>query len=146
MFPLIEQVGSLLHSCDGHTLHGRFHAIRESCSSFITEESYQSSASNTLRWSLFPDHSHLDLAHLRFGPSRPVHLVSFDLANPRTLDDGAVVYRSGLPHRCRDDLYSATLTLEANGDLVLRWRIAGPGKNQTIVTRYAAAPIPAEET
>jgi hypothetical protein len=77
---------------------------------------------NVYRWTLLSDRIRLE--HLRFGLSNPVFL--FELA-PN--DEGT--WRDIKPHLCRDDCYSATLSMTA-GQLFLRWSINGPRHDETI--------------
>ena len=77
---------------------------------------------NVFRWSLLGEL--LRLEHLRFGPDHPVLL--FDLAPSQ---DGE--WRDVSPHVCREDSYSASMTVEAR-QLVVSWSIRGPRKHESI--------------
>jgi hypothetical protein len=68
------------------------------------------------------------LEHLRYGADHPVYL--FDLMSGA---DG--VWTSVSPHCCRDDCYRAILEVEGV-DIVLRWSVTGPSKQETIEYRY----------
>ena len=71
--------------------------------------------------------SSLEISHLRFGPSNPVHLVSLRER------DGALA--SASPHICAQDLYSLRLTLEPNA-LIMHWRIDSPASTTDITSTY----------
>ena len=81
---------------------------------------------NLFRWSLAGET--LRLEHLRFGPNHPVHL--FDMA---TTADGT--WREVTPHLCREDCYTATLTMEGEM-LIVAWTIRGPKKWESIRYEY----------
>ncbi len=78
---------------------------------------------NVFRWSLVEPYA-LRLEHLRFGPNHPVHL--FDLT--AAMDDE---WQSEAPHVCREDCYTARLTIE-DSSLRLCWTVVGPRKQQAI--------------
>lgn len=64
---------------------------------------------------------------VRFDDGRPFH--------PLRLDQG----RCEVGHPCRDDFYDGTLELvetPEGPELRTEWRVAGPRKDQLIVTRY----------
>jgi hypothetical protein len=81
---------------------------------------------NLYRWTLAGDV--LRLEHLRFGVDNPVYL--FDLAQVAEQE-----WRSVSPHLCREDCYTAVLTVGADG-INLRWTIAGPRKREVIEYAY----------
>ena len=80
---------------------------------------------NVFRWTVIGEV--LRLEHLRFGPDAPVLL--FDLAP----GEGGE-WREVSPHQCREDCYTATLTVKG-GQLAVAWSIIGPRKRESI--RYA---------
>ena len=81
---------------------------------------------NAYRWTLA--HGRLHLAHLRFGPDRPVELVELVPAGPRTLVSAA-------PHACVDDRYAVRLTW-AGATVRLVWTVTGPTKAERIAYTY----------
>jgi hypothetical protein len=81
---------------------------------------------NVYRWTLSGDV--LRLEHLRFGVDNPVYL--FDLTQ-----SGEQEWRSASPHLCREDCYSALL-LARDDDVLLRWSIDGPRKQEAIEYVY----------
>lgn len=83
---------------------------------------------NVFRWTLLPDLQRIRLEHLRHGEDKPVHL--FDVETIAAGD-----FRSVQPHVCREDLYSAVLRID-NGQLLLRWRVTGPRKDNAIEYVY----------
>ena len=83
---------------------------------------------NVFKWSRGESGDAIRLEHLRFGPNNPVYL--FDLA-PQNED----TWQSITPHVCRDDLYSAIMTLAAD-QIELRWEIKGPDKDEDIQYSY----------
>jgi hypothetical protein len=85
--------------------------------------------SNVFRWTAVGETIRLE--HLRFGKDHPVYL--FDLAQA-----GDREWRSASPHLCREDCYSAVLILR-DDDIVLRWSIDGPRKQEMIEYAYSAA-------
>jgi hypothetical protein len=82
--------------------------------------------SNIFRWTLVGDVIRLE--HLRFGPDVPVLL--FDVAE----GEGGM-WREVSPHQCREDCYTAFLTVEG-GQLAVAWSIVGPRKKESIRYRY----------
>ena len=84
---------------------------------------------NVFRWSLDDSSNAIRLEHLRFGPDNPVYL--FDLA-----PENDHTWQSATPHVCRDDLYSAIMTLAAD-QIELRWSIKGPNKDEDIYYWYS---------
>ena len=101
---------------------------------FTEAGSWQPSASgravvqfnNVFRWSAVD--AALRLEHLRFGTEHPVLL--FDMA-----PDAAGVWREVSPHQCREDCYTASLSVEGE-QLVVAWSIAGPRKRESIRYTY----------
>ncbi|QDT40038.1 hypothetical protein Pan241w_00910 [Gimesia alba] len=83
---------------------------------------------NVYRWSAYPDQKRLRLEHLRFGTMHPVYL--FELQQIT-----ATRWESVEPHVCREDLYSANLSLE-NALLSLDWTVKGATKNERISYVY----------
>jgi hypothetical protein len=83
---------------------------------------------NTYRWTLDATTGVIRLDHLRFGPRQPVYL--FDLVSV-----GDQALESACPHVCRNDLYAARLSLEAN-TLRLDWSVRGLGKFEDIEYVY----------
>ncbi len=83
---------------------------------------------NVFRWSWGASGA-IALEHLRFGVDNPVHLFEMHQENAHT-------WASTAPHVCRDDLYSATMTLTAH-HIELRWTIQGPRKNEDIRYWYS---------
>lgn len=81
---------------------------------------------NVFRWSAIGDV--LRLEHLRFGPDQPVLL--FDMAPS---DEGRWSVVS--PHQCRNDCYSASLSVEGER-IVVAWSIVGPRKRESITYTY----------
>ena len=81
---------------------------------------------NVFRWSAIGEL--LRLEHLRFGPNAPVLL--FDMVPG---EDG--VWREVSPHQCREDCYTASLTVE-DGQVVVAWYIVGPHKRESIQYAY----------
>ena len=81
---------------------------------------------NDYRWTRTP--AGLHLAHLRFGPDRPVEL--FDLVR-----SGRSAMRSAAPHACRADGYAAELTWDADA-VRLVWTVTGPAKAERIAYAY----------
>ncbi|TVU73561.1 MULTISPECIES: DUF6314 family protein [Cobetia] len=92
---------------------------------------------NRYRWQLSPTGDALALSHERRGRDAAVFL--FDLIN----DDakGPDHFTSREAHLCIDDLYAATLVIErdtrgnATGFL-LKWRITGPRKDESLAYQY----------
>jgi hypothetical protein len=83
--------------------------------------------SNVFPWTRAGDV--LRLEHLRFGEDHPVYL--FDLA-----PTGEREWRSASPHQCREDCYAAMLTVR-DDNIVLRWSIHGPQKQESIEYIYS---------
>jgi len=81
---------------------------------------------NSFRWSFCK--SFLALEHLRFGMNRPVFLFNLTPAGPTSL-------QSECAHLCGEDAYFATLDNEES-QIQLKWRVAGPNKNEEIATHY----------
>jgi hypothetical protein len=86
---------------------------------------------NVFRWRRL-DIDTLRLEHLRYGADHPVTL--FDLVPGMDGTDGT--WTSVEPHQCRDDCYRAGLWL-AGSNIVLRWSVTGPRKQQTIESCYS---------
>lgn len=84
--------------------------------------------SNVFRWTIVRERGSLRLAHLRFGPERPVEL--FEL-----WPTAKGAWESVAPHVCREDLYSALLTGAAEV-LLLEWNVIGPTKSEQIRYSY----------
>ncbi|QDU93628.1 DUF6314 family protein [Lignipirellula cremea] len=84
--------------------------------------------SNVYRWTLLDSDAAIRLEHLRFGEKQPVYL--FDLA-PQSSE----VWESMEPHVCRDDLYSASMRLDAT-QIALHWKVKGPEKDEDIQYWY----------
>jgi hypothetical protein len=82
--------------------------------------------SNIYRWTL--SGNALRLEHLRQGADNPVYL--FDLTHT-----GEQEWSAASPHLCRDDCYSATLTVY-HDKIDLRWNISGPRKSERITYVY----------
>lgn len=82
--------------------------------------------SNTYRWTRCG--AGIRLAHLRFGADRPVDLVDLIPATETHM-------RAEMPHVCAADRYDASL--ELGEELILRWCITGPRKQDTIECRYS---------
>lgn len=89
---------------------------------------------NAERWSV-GDAGTLELAHLRFGPDRPVALAAFARWRWRR---GWAEARSVAPHACGPDRYWCLVRLGA-GAVEVRWRVLGPAARQTVVTLYTTA-------
>jgi len=85
--------------------------------------------SNVFRWTLEDSGTAIRLEHLRFGPENQVYL--FDLA---PIDEHT--WRSVTAHVCRDDLYSAVMTLTPD-HIALRWTIKGPSKDEDLRYWYS---------
>ena len=81
---------------------------------------------NTFQWSVLEEVIRLE--HLRLGPNNPVYL--FDLV--RT-GDGK--WREQSPHICREDCYTAVLTV-VQGQVHVSWSIIGPKKHESIAYMY----------
>ncbi len=88
---------------------------------------------NVYRWTRSADDARLNLAHLRFGPDRPVDL--FDL-----VPAGSATLTSAVPHACRDDRYAAELTWDQHA-VRLTWTITGPVKAERVAYVYRSAPL-----
>ncbi|MBA4189568.1 MAG: hypothetical protein C0467_16405 [Planctomycetaceae bacterium] len=82
---------------------------------------------NVFRWTVVGNS--LRLEHLRFGPDNPVML--FDMAPDPNGD-----WREVSPHQCREDCYTASLTVEGHL-LVVTWSIQGPRKRESIRYTYS---------
>jgi hypothetical protein len=82
---------------------------------------------NVYRWTLAGDL--LRLEHLRLGADNPVHLLDL-------VQTGEGEWQSTLPHLCREDCYAAEL-LVRDDQLVLRWSVNGPRKQQRIECVYS---------
>jgi hypothetical protein len=82
---------------------------------------------NVFRWTWAGEL--LRLEYLRFGEDHPVFL--FDLA-----PGGEREWRSVSPHQCSEDCYAAVLTI-CNDNIVLRWSIDGPRKQEAIEYVYS---------
>ena len=94
---------------------------------FIHASGSQSKFNNVYRWTATDDNA-IQLEHLRFGPEHPVFLFAM-----KPQPDGS--FRSVEPHLCRDDCYTAEMSIRA--DVIhLRWTIAGPRKNEVIEYEY----------
>lgn len=81
---------------------------------------------NVYRWTVHGET--LRLEHLRFGDAHPVYL--FDLAGDRE-------WRSVAPHLCGEDCYAAALLVRGD-NIVLRWSVDGPRKQEVIEYLYSA--------
>lgn len=82
---------------------------------------------NIYRWRK-AENEILELSHLRQGVDSPVHLLNFKQVSE-------IFWRSESPHVCREDLYSADLSLEENA-IRLSWTIDGPAKKQKVECIY----------
>ncbi|HEU4569580.1 MAG TPA: DUF6314 family protein [Gemmatimonadales bacterium] len=86
---------------------------------------------NALRWTRL-DAATLRLEHLRFGETRPVHILDL-------VPDTTERWRAAAPHVCADDLYHAELEL-CPPEVRVRWRVTGPATDETIEHRYLCHP------
>ena len=96
-------------------------------------QAHESRFRNVYRWSLAQ--GKIGLEHLRYGPSRPVHL--FDLIPGDyigTSETARLV--PGRPHRCGDDVYEGVLAVAEVG-VVLDWTIQGPNKSARVHIHYS---------
>jgi len=82
---------------------------------------------NVYLWS-FRECLRFRLAHLRYGPVRPVHLVDFAAISRDT-------WRCVSPYLCGDDSYAAQMNY-SNNKLTLSWRISGPTKRMLVDYSY----------
>jgi hypothetical protein len=82
---------------------------------------------NVFRWSKAG--AALRLEHLRFGEGHAVYL--FDLVPVSERE-----WVSASPHLCRADHYAAALAVR-DDDLLLRWSVTGPEKQETIEYTYS---------
>lgn len=83
----------------------------------------------TNAYRLEPDGDRVRVGHLRFGADRPVELVTLRPEAPGR-------WRSVEPHVCGPDRYACRVR-RWRGALAVRWRITGPGKDQTVTTIYS---------
>jgi hypothetical protein len=83
---------------------------------------------NIYRWRLMPDEI-LELSHLRNGMDSPVQLLNFKIS------DGGQ-WHSLKPHLCREDIYTAVLSIERDTIILLNWTIEGPSKSQSVRCFY----------
>ncbi len=83
---------------------------------------------NVYLWSFRRENLNFDLAHLRYGRDRPVHLVDF-------IAIAEDAWHSVSPHVCGADLYNAGMKYSGS-ELKLSWTIEGPSKNQQIDYAY----------
>lgn len=81
---------------------------------------------DALRFRVSPTGDRLVVEHVRRG--EPVVLVAL-------VPDADGRMRSGAPHVCGADVYTAELEA-VGGSVLLRWRIRGPGKDQEVVRSY----------
>jgi len=79
---------------------------------------------NLYRWTLDESSGSISLEHLRFGIDHPVFLFELRMKSAVTLE-------SFSPHVCRDDRYTATLSLRPDS-LDLAWTVKGPDKDEEI--------------
>jgi len=84
--------------------------------------------SNCYRWSQFKNNQTIGLEHLRYGKNNPVQLVELT-------QEKAFIWKSIKPHICNDDRYSL-IVKENRCHLEMIWNIAGPKKDEIIVTTY----------
>lgn len=92
------------------------------------ESSLLINSKNVYRWG-FSENNNIQLEHLRFGKCYPVFLVEFSVNYGNT-------WKSNRPHFCKNDLYSADLTI-ASKNIILRWTVKGPAKNYLLNTIYS---------
>ena len=83
---------------------------------------------NLYRWTRTGGDARLHLAHLRFGPDRPVELFDLVPAGPARLT-------SADPHARREDRYAAELTWDAD-TIHMTWTVAGTAKAERIAYVY----------
>ena len=95
---------------------------------WITARGMKLNFTNVYRWTRLPECQRIRLEHLRFGKERPVHLFEIESA-------GKDEFKSVEPHVCSEDLYSATLRVDASR-LLLNWRVIGPNTDNTIEYVY----------
>jgi hypothetical protein len=84
-------------------------------------------SSTATRWTFAGDS--ITIEHLRYGPARPVLLVTLT-----ENADGAWV--SGEPHRCGHDRYHAEVRM-LDDSVRLAWSVQGPSKSLRIRTVYS---------
>jgi hypothetical protein len=87
--------------------------------------------SNVYRWTAGGESIRLE--HLRFGDDHPVYL--FDLGPVSERE-----WRSLSPHQCSEDCYAAVLTAR-DEDIILRWSVDGPTKQEVIEYTYSLANV-----
>ena len=85
--------------------------------------------SNTYRWRLDKNSSVIELAHLRYGESQPVPLLTL-------LQTGARQWSAQSPHMCNADQYSLTARLLESA-LQMNWAIQGPKKDESLIYVYS---------
>jgi hypothetical protein len=83
---------------------------------------------NVYLWSFQGENLNFDLAHLRYGRDRPVHLVDF-------IAIAEDAWQSVSPHVCGADLYNARMNYSGS-ELKLSWSIRGPTKSQQVDYTY----------
>lgn len=92
---------------------------------------------NRYRWQLSPAGDALKLSHERRGRDAAVFL--FDLIKDDAKGPDHFISREA--HLCIDDLYAATLMIERDTEgnatgFILKWRITGPRKDESLTYHY----------
>ncbi len=95
---------------------------------WLTAAGVKLNFTNVYRWTLLRESQRIRLEHLRFGGERPIHLFEIE-------PTGANDFKSVEPHVCSEDLYAATLRVDAPR-LLLNWRVTGPNTDNTIEYVY----------
>ena len=95
---------------------------------WLTSQHKKLEFTNHYRWTKNTDKNYIVLEHLRYGKNNAVNLAHL-------LRDGNSTWKSAEPHRCNEDLYSVVIGLNKK-NIEMKWRIVGPKKNQTIITKY----------
>jgi len=74
-----------------------------------------------------------DTWEVRFADSRRFHLVDLTTG------------RCDVEHLCGPDVYSGAYTVLDQDELLVLWRVRGPGRDDTIASRYGRGDAPAED-